>query len=170
MARSDMTADTPVDHQVSTQQLRDAFARLPAGVTVLTTYASGEPCGMTASAVCSLSLDPPLALVAVANTSRTLARIRTHRAFGVNVLGAGQAPLAERFARSADSPGERFTGLAYDRIAAVPILRGAIAWVACEVRHTYPGGDHTILTGLVRSAGHTSGAPLIWHERGFTAL
>ncbi|MGW6454913.1 flavin reductase family protein [Streptomyces sp. NPDC055078] len=154
--------------QVSPGQFRDAFARLPTGVSIVTTYGPEGPYGMTAAALCSLSLEPPLTLVAIANESRTLARVRAHGSFGVNVLHAHQAPLAERFARPDQGPVDRFAGLAHDRIASVPVLRRALAWLACEVQDTHPGGDHTILTGLVRATGHSDGTPLIWHNRRFT--
>ncbi|MBQ0826563.1 flavin reductase family protein [Streptomyces tagetis] len=157
------------DGQATPRQFRDAFARLPAGVSVLTTFTPEGPCGMTASAVCSLSLDPPLALVAVARTSQTLAGILAGGSFGINVLHADQAALAERFARPASRPADRFAGVAHDRIARVPVLRHALAWLACDLQAAYPGGDHTILTGLVRATGHTIGTPLVWHERRFTS-
>ncbi|MEU0353065.1 flavin reductase family protein [Streptomyces sp. NPDC006237] len=168
MTHPTLAPDVLTDGQASAQQFRDAFSHLPSGVSILTTYGPDGPCGMTASAVCSLSLQPPLALAAVANTSQTLACIRAHGAFGINVLNAHQQPLAERFARPARTPSDRFTGVPHDKIASVPVLTEALAWLACEVKDTYPGGDHTILTGLVRATGHHAGTPLIWHNRGFT--
>ena len=155
--------------QVSDRQFRDAFAQLPSGVSILTTYGSDGPCGMTASAVCSLSQDPPLALAALANDSQTLARIRAHGAFGINVLRDRHAPVAAAFARPTPHPAARFNGLPYDPVASVPILRAALSWLACEVTDLHPGGDHTIVTGLVRAAGHGTGSPLVWHARHFTS-
>ncbi|MGW8375583.1 flavin reductase family protein [Streptomyces sp. ODS28] len=155
---------------VTAQQFRDAFAQLPTGVTILTCYTpDGRPAGMTASAVCSLSQDPPMALAAVGNAGRTLSFIRAHGAFGINVLRAQQAPLAALFARAAADPADRFAGLRHDRIASVPVLHRPLAWLACELTGAHPGGDHTILTGLVRAAEHGTGRPLIRHDRGFTA-
>ncbi|GAB2808922.1 flavin reductase family protein [Streptomyces daliensis] len=155
--------------QVSARQFRDAFAQLPAGVSVLTTYAPEGPCGMTASAVCSLSQDPPLALAALANDSRTLARIRVHGAFGINVLRARDTAVADLFARPAPDPAHRFDGLPHEPVASVPVLCEALVWLACEVVGLYPGGDHTILTGLVRAAGRRPGVPLVWHRRRYTS-
>lgn len=97
---------------VTAQRFKDLLAHLPTPVTVLTTCESdgSGAAGMTASAVCSLSLDPPLILACADNHSRTLARIRTTGAFAVNVLREEQAYLAKRFADGSVRQADRFAG------------------------------------------------------------
>jgi 3-hydroxy-9,10-secoandrosta-1,3,5(10)-triene-9,17-dione monooxygenase reductase component len=144
--------------------LRRAFARLAAGVTVVTTMSPDGPKGMTATAVCSLSLDPPLVLACLHNRSRTLAAVRDAGAFAVNILRADQAGTATAFATPmADQA--RFAGVAHRLHDGLPVLAAALAWVTCGVAATYPGGDHTIVLGAVTGIGLGDGQPLV-RQRG----
>ncbi|MCW7940866.1 hypothetical protein AAW14_00920 [Streptomyces hygroscopicus] len=164
------------EQAVTSEAFRNAFAQLPTGVTIVTTSSPDgtSPCGMTASAVCSLSLDPLMALVCLSNQSRTLAGIQVNGAFALNLLRHDQAPLAERFADAAISHGDRFARTRHHQIDALPVLSDALAWLTCQVAHMHPGGDHTIVTATVRSVGsgdsRSGGPPLVWHNRMFTAL
>src|SRR6201995_2621916 len=86
--------------EVSPAELRAAMGLFATGVTVITSVGpDGEPVGTTANAVTSLSLDPPLVLVCFDLQSATLAAIRGHGAFAVNVLGPRQAQLSANFAK-----------------------------------------------------------------------
>ncbi|MFI6762867.1 flavin reductase family protein [Micromonospora sp. NPDC050417] len=155
---------------VDTQALREAFAHLPAAVSVVTTLAPTGPAGMTASAVCSLSLDPPLLLVCAANGARTLARLREHGRFAVNALAAGHTTLAHAFANPEPQPGYRFTLAPYRIVDAVPILADALTVFTCGVEQTHPGGDHTIVVGRILTVSHHVGQPLLWHARDYRRL
>lgn len=164
-------APTAVRSHPSAQAFRDVLAHLPAGVSVITTDGPHGPAGMTASAVCSLSMDPPLVLVCVANRSRTLAYIRDHGTFAVNVLRQDQAETARAFADPDTGQHNRFAAVSYRRAAdGALILDGALAWLSCTVQETYPGGDHTIVTGRVQALAHTHSQPLIWYSRRFHSL
>jgi flavin reductase (DIM6/NTAB) family NADH-FMN oxidoreductase RutF len=119
--------------------LRGAMSRFATGVTVVSTYgADGAPVGTTASAVASVSLDPPLVLVCLAHTSNTLAALRRHGGFAVNVLAGEHSELAIRFARPA-------VAAAQDG----PVVPGALAVLECELHDVLPGGDHAIVLGRV---------------------
>ncbi|HEX6076171.1 MAG TPA: flavin reductase family protein [Micromonosporaceae bacterium] len=153
------------------RQLRDAFAQLPAGVSVVTSLGPHGPVGMTASTVCSLSLDPPLLLLCAANECRTLAQLRVHGRFAVNALPAHRASIAQVFADPEPVPGHRFRVAAHHVVDAVPVLTDAVAVFTCALRDTYPGGDHTIVVGRILTATTTSGAqPLLWHARSYRRL
>lgn len=164
-------APTAVCPRPTAQAFRDVLAHLPAGVSVITTDGHHGPAGMTASAVCSLSMDPPLVLVCVANRSRTLARLLDHGTFAVNVLRQDQADTARAFADPDTGQHNRFAGVSH-RVAAdgALILDDALAWLSCAVQETYPGGDHTIVTGRVQDLAHTHSRPLIWYSRRFHSL
>jgi len=156
---------------VSPRALRAAMGAFPTGVTVVTTVgAGGEPVGTTANAVTSLSLDPPLLLVCFGRESRTLAAIRAHGGFAVNVLGARHRDVSHAFAR----PGadDAWAGLAHTPgPSGSPCLADALAHVDCALEHRMPGGDHEILVGRVVHA--TAGAdddPLIFHRGRYTSL
>jgi len=147
---------------------REAIGHFATGVTVITTIHDGKPAGMTASAVASLSLDPVLLLVCIANRLPTHTAIEQARRFVVNVLGEGQEELALRFARPAP---DKFAGVALDPDRDLPVLEEAIAFFVCDVHESFPGGDHSIFTGLVRDCRARPGKrPLVYFRSGFGSL
>jgi flavin reductase (DIM6/NTAB) family NADH-FMN oxidoreductase RutF len=148
--------------QVGPERFRTVMGRFPTGVTVVTAMAPEGPVGMTANAVTSLSLEPLLVLVCFANGARTLPIVRNVRRFGVNVLAAGQEPLAQRFAGKLPEA-EKFRGVPYTLDDGVPVIEGAHAWLGCDLEELMPGGDHTIGIGAVRAAEIGVGEPLAWY-------
>jgi 3-hydroxy-9,10-secoandrosta-1,3,5(10)-triene-9,17-dione monooxygenase reductase component len=171
VAEAERPADAPPLTQRTTDRTcREVFAHLPAAVSVITTDGAHGPAGMTASAVCSLSVDPPLILVCIANRSRTLEYILSHGTFAVNVLREDQADVARAFADPGTGQHNRFAAAPSRRESGALLLEESAAWLACDVQDTYPGGDHTIVTGRIRSLGASRIRPLLWHGRRFRAL
>jgi flavin reductase (DIM6/NTAB) family NADH-FMN oxidoreductase RutF len=150
--------------EVRPEQYRSVMGHFATGVTVVTAATPDGPVGMTANAVCSLSLEPLLLLVAFDNESRTLPVVRETGRFGVNVLAAGQAELARLFA-SKTPEREKFAGVAHTVHDGIPVIEGVLAWVGCRLERLVPGGDHTIGIGAVESAEAGQGDPLIWYRR-----
>src|ERR1041385_513497 len=139
------------------------------GVTVVTVATPDGPVGLTANAVCSLSLEPLLLLVCFDNEARTLPPLRETGRFGVNVLAAGQEDLARLFASKLPEA-EKFAGVQHSVHDGIPVIDGALAWVGCTLRELIPGGDHTIGIGAVTAAEIASESPpLIWYRGGPTA-
>jgi len=141
---------------------REVFGRFATGVAVITSAGATASGGMTANAVCSLSLEPLLALVCFENNARTLPIVREAGRFGVNVLAAHQEDLARVFASKVPES-EKLEGVAHRYHDGVPIIDGALSWVACELRELIAGGDHTIAIGEVLSMGLGEGDPLLWY-------
>src|ERR1700756_4884991 len=141
---------------------REVFGRFATGVAVITSAAAGASGGMTANAVCSLSLDPLLALVCFENNARTLPIVREAGRFAVNVLGAHQEEEARVFA-SKMPESEKLVGVAHRYQDGVPIIEGALSWVVCSLRELLSGGDHTIAIGEVVALGLGEGDPLLWY-------
>jgi flavin reductase (DIM6/NTAB) family NADH-FMN oxidoreductase RutF len=150
------------------QRFRDAIALLATGVTVITTQTPDGPAGMTASAVCSLSLEPVALLVCISRHLPTHKALEDSGEFAVNVLDETQVGLAKRFAtRGAD----RFAGLRLSESHGVPVLADALAYFTCRVAERLPGGDHTIFIGHVDECGcRPGGRPLLYYGRTFGAL
>ena len=149
---------------VQPQHFRDVMSHFATGVTVVTASGPEGPVGMTANAVCSLSLDPLLALVCFANGSRTLRVVREQRRFGINVLASGQEELAVLFASKLPED-EKFAGVQHTVHEGIPVIDETIAWVGCELERLIPGGDHTIGIGAVIAAEKASERdPLIWYR------
>jgi flavin reductase (DIM6/NTAB) family NADH-FMN oxidoreductase RutF len=147
--------------------LRDALGRFATGVTVITTLdRSGHPTGTTATAIASLSLEPPLVLVCLGRGSATREAILDYGAFAINVLSDEQEELSANFARSAGDAS--WDDCVHDHWeSGCPRLAGTLASVDCCVEQAIDGGDHEILIGRVRDAGADAGAaqPLL-HWRG----
>jgi flavin reductase (DIM6/NTAB) family NADH-FMN oxidoreductase RutF len=125
---------------------RQAIAHFATGVTVVTTVADGRAAGMTASAVCSVSLQPVLLLVCVSNRLPTHEALEDSRRFAVNVLAEGDDHLARRFATPAP---DKFAGVPLRPDFDLPVLSDAMAYFVCDVQERFPGGDHSIFIGEV---------------------
>jgi flavin reductase ActVB len=158
------------DRLVGPQAFREAMSRLPSPVTVVTTLdPAGQPCGMTASAVCSLSLEPPLVLVAVARSASTYRALTTAPGFVVNILGNAHREVASRFATHGV---DRFAGgeFALRPGDGIPYLPDALARVGCRTHDRVGQGDHTLLIGAVTDVELGVGEPLVWQQRAFHTL
>ncbi len=141
---------------------REVFGRFATGVAVVTSAGPGGLGGMTANAVCSLSLDPLLALVCFANHARTLPIVRDAQRFAVSILNSDQEELAGVFASKLPET-EKLDSVDHRLEAGLPIIQGSLAWATCELRELIPGGDHTIAIGRVTSMGLGDGEPLVWY-------
>ena len=156
-----MTAAAPTERQLA---FRNTIGRFATGVTIVTTTGSDGPAGMTTNAVASLSLDPLLLLVCFDRGSRTLDVVRSSRRFAVNVLRAEDRDLAAVFA-SKRVAREKFDSVTHTEAHGVPVLDGALAWIACELRELLPGGDHVIGMGREHD-----GDPLVWFGGRYTTV
>jgi 3-hydroxy-9,10-secoandrosta-1,3,5(10)-triene-9,17-dione monooxygenase reductase component len=156
---------------VDPRAYRDAIGHFATGVCVVTCHGPDGPAGLTTNAVTSLSLDPLLLLVCFDNDSRTLPAVRAAGRFAVNMLAADQADLAAVFA-SKRVAAEKFEAVTHEIAHDVPVLDGALAWVACDVRELLPGGDHTIGIGEVTHAWARAdaAAPLLFFRGAYHGL
>ena len=148
---------------------RQLLGRFASGVTVLTTTdARGNPVGMTASSVASVSLSPPLLLVAVSRENEMHPALAAARHFGLSVLAADQEALARRFAEETD---HRFRDVAHGTSAnGIPVLDGVVASIECEKHAALPAGDHTIFIGLVIGGTTSERAPLLYYRGAYAGL
>jgi flavin reductase (DIM6/NTAB) family NADH-FMN oxidoreductase RutF len=151
------------------QRYRAVMGHFTTGVAIVTANGAAGAVGMTTNALCSLSLDPILLLVCFDNAARTLPVVRDSGRFGVNVLRAGQEELSGQFASKLPLD-RKFEAVDYRVEHGVPVLDGALAWLACELRELVPGGDHTIGIGAAMGMGHDGGEPLVWYRGSYTAL
>jgi flavin reductase (DIM6/NTAB) family NADH-FMN oxidoreductase RutF len=143
------------------------YRKLAAGVTVVTAPGRDGPVGMTASSVTSVSLQPPLVLVCLADDSATLRAVRTNGAFAVHLLRDDQQTLAETFARRGVA---KFDGLTVRNVLSVPILADVLGWVVCLLEDERRYGDHNVVVGRIVASHVGPGQPLLWHDSGFVTL
>jgi flavin reductase len=135
--------------------LRSVLGRFATGVTVV---AAGRvaPCGMTANAFTSVSLDPPLVLVCVDRSAAIYNTVLAAGSFSVSMLSARQEHVARYFADHSRPRGpEEFSSVEWSPGPATgaPILHGALAWLDCTLVNSYDGGDHEIFIGSVQASG-----------------
>jgi len=154
---------------VSPDLFRRACALFPTGVAVLTTRASdGTPHGLTINAFCSLSLNPPLVLVAIDRVCGFLETFENAGHFAVNFLSAGQQNLSVRFS---ELPEGRFTGVAWNPgLEGTPLIEGAIGSIECRTSQVIDAGDHRVLIGEVIGASVGEGDPLVFFRSGYAGL
>ena len=154
---------------------RDGYRALagsfPSGVAILTAIDEHlAPKGLTTQSFIGLSTEPPLVLVAIDKTARTLAAIRRGKAFVVNFVRAGAEDVATTFASKSDA---KFTGL---RWRASPVAAGApilhehsVAYAECRVVREVEAGDHWIFIASVDGGEVLGGAPLMYYHRTYAA-
>jgi flavin reductase (DIM6/NTAB) family NADH-FMN oxidoreductase RutF len=151
------------------KELRRVMGLFATGVTIVTTRdRHGNVYGLTANAVTSLSLEPPLVLICVDRKAETYAHFFDSKCFVVNILAEGQEALSTRFAKSG---GDKFTGVGYRLSdAGAPILEGTLGHVECRIVATHEGGDHVIHIGEVQRAEVLGGRPLLFFQGAYRQL
>jgi flavin reductase (DIM6/NTAB) family NADH-FMN oxidoreductase RutF len=150
--------------------LRDAMGCFATGITIVTALdGNGMPAGLTANSFTSVSLDPPLLLVCVANTSGTAPVLRDASHFGVNVLQIGQQPASNRFATKGE---DRFANLPWaPGETGVPLLGGSLVSFECQRESLHEAGDHFILIGrVVRAQFEPHRDPLLYFRGKYRRL
>lgn len=148
---------------VDPRSFRKTLGCFASGVTVVTTLTPGtrEPVGVTVSAFSSLSLDPPLVLFCLGNSTSSIDAFRTFGHFAVNILSEHQKDLSIRFASRS---GDKWQGVARSEGAnGVPVLGGCLATLECDLHQAIDGGDHQIFIGKVVKLRHQEGgSPLVY--------
>jgi flavin reductase (DIM6/NTAB) family NADH-FMN oxidoreductase RutF len=149
-----------MDLAVDKDVFRDVIGHFATGVTVITARDGDTDFGVTVSAVCSVSLEPPMLLVCLNRTSRTQGAVSRSRGFAVNILGRSSDELARRFATNRD---DKFEGIdiAYGALGH-PLISEALAQVECRVVDEATGGTHSVFIAEVLRAERFEGEPLLY--------
>lgn len=160
----------PIEPAPDEALFRAAMARFATGVSVMTSVLDGEPHGMTANALASVSLDPLLVLACVERGTIMERYVEDAGVFALSFLAADQAALSDAFADH-DRPRGRaqFAGVSTSSAATgSPILSGAVGWVDCRVRSVSDGGDHVIVVGeVVAMAAGADADPLVYYRSSY---
>lgn len=139
---------------------RKIMGRFATGVTVASTVVDGATWGMTANAVTSLSLQPPLVLLAVVRDSQSRDMFAQGRCFALNILSAEQEAISNRFAFAGPKD---FSDLeTKTAVTGAPILTDALGWVDCRLKDILDGGDHDIFIGEIFAGDFREGSPLVY--------
>ncbi|GAA4130310.1 flavin reductase family protein [Actinomadura keratinilytica] len=155
------------DQMIDEDRFRRALALHAAGVVVVTAACGTEPVGLTATSFSSVSLSPPLVSFYVDRGSTTWPSMRRAERFAVNILEAGQADVASRFARRGI---DRFAPPTRWRPHGdgTPLLDDVCAHLLCVPYTTIDIGDHILVVGLVTATDiRGSDRPLLYHRGRF---
>lgn len=156
---------------IDSRAFRNALGCFATGITVITTVEpDGTPVGVTVNSFSSVSLDPPLVLFCLGRASQSLAAFESAGAYAVNILADDQQDLSNRFANR--NLQERWDGVAAERgVTGVPLLKGCLATIECDLDKMLDGGDHVILVGRVRRLeSREDGKPLLYFRGGYKEL
>jgi flavin reductase (DIM6/NTAB) family NADH-FMN oxidoreductase RutF len=155
--------------QLDTTVLRQAFGCFPSGVTAFCGLADGQPEGLAVSSFTSVSLEPALVSICVANSSTTWPKLARMTRLGISVLASEQGGIARALASKG---GDRFAGVPWtaDESGAV-FIEGASLWLECEPFLRLPAGDHEIvLLRILALEMDPEVNPMVFHRSTFHEL
>lgn len=166
-----MSIETTPPEAALSLRLRRAFSSFPTGVVAVCALRDGDdtPVGMAMNSFTSISLDPALVAISVANTSRTWPKLTEATSVGVSVLGHGQ----EQASRSLSArEGDRFENIDWVADASGAVhLEGAALWLTCHYHHMVEAGDHTIaLLGIDGLQHFDDVEPLVFHQSRYRSI
>ena len=151
---------------IDPRDFRNALGTFATGVTIITAMAAdGKPYGLTCNSFASVSLNPPLVLWSLGTFSSGLTTFQNASHFTVNILGASQQELANKFAKSS---GEKFVGVDWKPgLGNAPVLADSVANFQCRAANRYYGGDHIIFLGAVEAYSYNRNEPLLFARGGY---
>jgi flavin reductase (DIM6/NTAB) family NADH-FMN oxidoreductase RutF len=163
-----MPANAP-EFALDARELRQCLGRFVTGVAVVTTVdVNGLLQGMTINSFSSVSLDPPLILWSLRQSSFLFETFEEAPRFAINILAADQVEVSTRFCTPA---ADRFAGLPFTGGAGgVPLIEGCVAHIECETEVRYAGGDHTIFIGRVQRTASYDKSPLVFNQGRYSAV
>lgn len=162
-----------IQGEFDTAQFRSVLARYVTGVVVVSACVDGVDHAMTANSFTSASLEPPLVLVCIDRESRFHEAVAATDSWAVSVLAADAEDTARWFARRGRPLAGQFDQVAASRggVSGAMLVDGALAHLECRTERMFPGGDHDILLGRVRSlAVDTDSEPLLFYRHGFRRM
>jgi len=157
---------------LSDNDFKETIKKFATGVCVVTTRSNGEINGMTATAISSLSMDPPLLIVCIDKKNRSHELIIDSSSFAVNVLSEEQKESSNVFATPGKDKSEYLQGLeTFSKTTGSPIIKDSIAYIDCKLWAVHDGGDHSIFIGeVVDSATLSDNQPLLYFDGDYNAI
>jgi flavin reductase (DIM6/NTAB) family NADH-FMN oxidoreductase RutF len=151
---------------IDPRDFRNALGTFATGVTIITAVTpDGKPYGLTCNSFASVSLNPPLVLWSLGMFSNGLSIFQNASHFTVNVLGASQQELSNRFAKSSE---DKFAGVEWTPgLGKAPVLANCVASFQCRAANRYYGGDHIIFLGAVEAYAYNRQEPLLFARGGY---
>jgi 3-hydroxy-9,10-secoandrosta-1,3,5(10)-triene-9,17-dione monooxygenase reductase component len=159
---------------VAPDTFRRVMGHFVTGITVVTTFDGDRPQGITVNALTSVSLEPPLVVVALDRRRFITPSVHALGRYAVNVLSEDQQALSDCFAGAPVEPGrDDFCGAAWaPGPTGLPLIDGAIATLECTVTDTFQAGDHELFVARVDSLGNAEPhpMPLLYYRRQYLRI
>ena len=154
---------------ITKNEFRAALGRFASGVTVVTARdKAGRLHGITVSAFCSVSLEPPLVLVCIDKQTGSHHAFEETDAFVVNILREDQQHYSDQFASQLP---DKFDGIEFiENGSGVPVLKNSLANLECRLVNSHASGDHTIFVGEVTRSSVSDGEPLVYFHGNYRKL
>lgn len=153
---------------IGAEKFKALMRAFGSSVVVITLSHGGVYHGMTATAVCSVSANPPQVLAVINRSNRSHALVTAARRFTINILSQHQAALGQRFSEGHDTP---FEGVTHAQGShAGPILDGCAAFIECLTVAEFEVGTHTIFVAKVAGGEVMDGTPLLYHAGSYKSL
>lgn len=152
--------------EVDARVFRRVMGKFATGVTVVTFTHEGQFSGMTANAFMSLSVDPPMVLIAVRNQARFAASIQPGDAFGISFLREDDQAISSHFGGRPLANQQP----SYAELGGAPVLEGALVQLAVRANAVHVGGDHLIYTADVEALEESDGRPLLFYSGSYKQL
>jgi len=156
----------PIDQEAFKRALRGWTS----GVTVVTSRSGDKMHGMTVSAFCSVSADPPLVLVCANRSSATHGIIQEGGVFAANILASHQQSVSDIFASSKHED-SRLQRVSWSKgETGAPLIDEALASLECTVVSAHQEGSHTVYVGQVEAVHTTDAEPLVYYQGSYRSL
>jgi flavin reductase (DIM6/NTAB) family NADH-FMN oxidoreductase RutF len=154
---------------ITQEEFKEALRLFASGVTVVTTRDADENLhGLTVSAFCSLSLEPPLILICIDKHTGSHHAFEESGGFVVNILRDNQEHLSDQFASPLI---DKFAGVEYVTNGSnLPLLKDALVNLECRLKSAFDGGDHTIFIGEIERSHISPGKPLVYCDGDYRKL
>jgi 3-hydroxy-9,10-secoandrosta-1,3,5(10)-triene-9,17-dione monooxygenase reductase component len=160
--------------EIDSDTFRRVMGHFVTGVTVVSAFDGDRPFGITVNALSSVSLDPPLVMVALDRRRFLTPIVRVAGRYAVNILSEEQQALSDCFAGAPVHPGrDAFCGAAWHRgPSGLPLIDGAIAALECSVVETFSAGDHDLFIGRVDTLANDPShpMPLLYYRRRYLRI
>ena len=145
-----MTNENSDQTRISSDDFRKGMRHWATGVTIVTSYEKGSRHGMTVSSFTSISVDPPIVMVALGKDTRTHKMVSDSGHFAVTILERAQEKISNRFAGQEASEKDRFEGLdTFNLVTGCPLLTDGLSFFDCVVKDKHLVGTNTVFYGEV---------------------
>ncbi|MDM5450980.1 flavin reductase family protein [Peribacillus simplex] len=143
---------------MDSRTFRNAMGTFATGITIITTEIDGEVSGMTANAFMSVSLDPKLVLISIDKKAKMLEKIQKTKKYGISILSSDQLQESMNFAGQIKEK----IDVDFDRVGDMPVLKGALLNLSCNLADIHEAGDHILFIGEVMEMKINEGDPLLY--------